>query len=197
MNDFQFIKELGSGSFGRVIQVRPHSNQNQVYAMKQIKMNQLNAREKDNALNEVRLLASIDSPNIISYKRAFFEEFGSTLCILMEFADGGDLAVYFSSPRVSSRRKRKKCISSVRTSSGRSPTTSLRDSKYSMTTTLYIAISNPLTSSSWLALLKSEISMFPKYLRVSMLPLKLELLTIQVPKFGITSNMMAEWTYGH
>ena len=72
MNDFEFIKELGSGSFGRVILVRPHSSQNQVYAMKQIKMNQLTAREKDNALNEVRLLASIDSPNIISYKRAFF-----------------------------------------------------------------------------------------------------------------------------
>lgn len=62
--------------------------------MKQIKMMQLNAREKDNALNEVRLLASIDSPNIISYKTAFFEEMGSTLCILMEFADGGDLAVF-------------------------------------------------------------------------------------------------------
>ena len=43
-------------------------------------------------MNEVRLLASIDSPNIISYKSAFFEEFGSTLCILMEYADGGDLA---------------------------------------------------------------------------------------------------------
>ena len=56
-------------------------------------MMQLNSREKDNALNEVRLLASIDSPNIISYKSAFFEEFGNTLCILMEYADGGDLAV--------------------------------------------------------------------------------------------------------
>lgn len=40
--------------------------------MKQIKLMQLNAKEKDNALNEVRLLASIASPNVISYKSAFF-----------------------------------------------------------------------------------------------------------------------------
>jgi serine/threonine protein kinase len=80
---------------------------------------QLNAREKDNALNEVRLLASIDSPNIISYKSAFFEEFGSTLCILMEYADGGDLAVNISSLRVSLKRRTKSTRSSARTLFGR------------------------------------------------------------------------------
>jgi NIMA (never in mitosis gene a)-related kinase len=30
-------------------------------------------------------------PNVIAYKEAFFEENSSTLCIVMEFADGGDL----------------------------------------------------------------------------------------------------------
>ena len=40
----------------------------------------------------MRLLASIDAPNVISYKTAFFQETGNTLCILMEYADGGDLA---------------------------------------------------------------------------------------------------------
>ena len=29
--------------------------------------------------------------NIIAYKEAFFDEISSTLCIIMEFADGGDL----------------------------------------------------------------------------------------------------------
>ena len=87
--------------------------------MKQIKLMQLNNKEKDNALNEVRLLASIDSPNIISYKKAFFEEFGSTLCILMEYADGGDLAVLYILVRASSSERRTKVISSQRTSFGR------------------------------------------------------------------------------
>ncbi len=30
-------------------------------------------------------------PNVIGYKEAFFDEESQTLCIVMEFADGGDL----------------------------------------------------------------------------------------------------------
>lgn len=112
--------------------------------MKQIKMTQLNAKEKDNALNEVRLLASIDSPNIISYKSAFFEEMGSTLCILMEFADGGDLAVLIISCRVLSKRKLKNIKKSVKTSSGKWPMIFSMDSKFYMPVISYIEISNQL-----------------------------------------------------
>lgn len=42
-------------------------------------------------MNEVRILASIDCQNIVSYKEAFLTENPSTLCIVMEYADGGDL----------------------------------------------------------------------------------------------------------
>jgi len=51
----------------------------------------LNEKEKGNALNEVRILASIEHENVIGYKEAFFDESSSTLCIVMEYADGGDL----------------------------------------------------------------------------------------------------------
>jgi NIMA (never in mitosis gene a)-related kinase 1/4/5 len=59
--------------------------------MKKVKMIKLSEREKLNALNEVRMLASIQHPNIIGYKEAFFEDATSCLCIIMENADGGDL----------------------------------------------------------------------------------------------------------
>lgn len=36
-------------------------------------------------------MASIEHPNIIAYKEAFFDESSQTLCIVMEYADGGDL----------------------------------------------------------------------------------------------------------
>jgi NIMA (never in mitosis gene a)-related kinase len=51
----------------------------------------LSEKEKENALNEVRILASITHPNVIAYKEAFFEEATQTLCIVMEYADGGDI----------------------------------------------------------------------------------------------------------
>jgi len=51
----------------------------------------LTEKERENALNEVRILASIDEPNVISYKEAFIDEGTSSLCLVMEFADNGDL----------------------------------------------------------------------------------------------------------
>jgi NIMA (never in mitosis gene a)-related kinase len=54
-------------------------------------MQKLSEKEKENALNEVRILASFSNPNIVEYKDAFFEESTYTLCIVMEYADGGDL----------------------------------------------------------------------------------------------------------
>jgi NIMA (never in mitosis gene a)-related kinase len=64
---------LGSGSFGRVLKVvKKDKTPQRDFAIKQIKMNELSSKEKDNALNEIRLLASIDSPYIIKYKSAFF-----------------------------------------------------------------------------------------------------------------------------
>ena len=50
-------------------------------------------REKDNALAEVRYLASVQHPNVISYKAAFIDEPSSCLCLVMEYANSGDLAL--------------------------------------------------------------------------------------------------------
>ncbi len=61
------------------------------YAMKKVKMVKLSERERQNALNEVRILASIKHTNIIGYKEAFFEDSTSSLCIIMDYADGGDM----------------------------------------------------------------------------------------------------------
>jgi len=47
-------------------------------------------KERQNALNEVRILASIQHPNVIAYKEAFLED-EKNLCIVMEYADDGDL----------------------------------------------------------------------------------------------------------
>jgi NIMA (never in mitosis gene a)-related kinase 1/4/5 len=90
MNDFEVIKELGKGAFGAVCKVRRKIDNN-IYAMKRVKISQLNAKERENALNEVRILASLTHQNIIGYKEAFFDDSSNSLCIVMEFADDGDL----------------------------------------------------------------------------------------------------------
>ena len=52
----------------------------------------LNDTEKKNALNEIRLIASVNHPHIVQYKESFIDEASQTLCLVMEYADGGDLA---------------------------------------------------------------------------------------------------------
>lgn len=59
--------------------------------MKKVKLLDLSEKEKLNALNEVRILASVKSSFVISYKEAFFDEKDHTLGIVMEYADKPDL----------------------------------------------------------------------------------------------------------
>ena len=63
----------------------------QTYALKKVSMAPLSTKERENALNEVRILASIKHPNVVAYKEAFIEEAEQSLCIVMEYADDGDV----------------------------------------------------------------------------------------------------------
>ena len=90
MNDFQILQKLGEGAYSTVYKVKRLVDNN-IYALKKVKLLNLSDKEKSNALNEVRILASIKSNFVISYKEAFFDEKDSTLGIVMEYADKGDL----------------------------------------------------------------------------------------------------------
>ena len=41
---------------------------------------------------EVRYLASVQHPNVISYKAAFIDEPSQNLCLVLEYANSGDLS---------------------------------------------------------------------------------------------------------
>jgi NIMA (never in mitosis gene a)-related kinase len=78
LSDFQIIKKLGDGAYSSVYKVRRQED-NDVYALKKVKMLNLSEKEKENALNEVRILASIEHQNVIQYKEAFMDEPSSSL----------------------------------------------------------------------------------------------------------------------
>ena len=90
MDAFQIISKLGEGAYSTVFKVK-RTIDGQIYALKKVKLLNLSDKEKENALNEVRILASVNSNFVVGYKEAFFDEKDNTLCIVMEFADGGDL----------------------------------------------------------------------------------------------------------
>ena len=90
LNDFEIGTILGKGAFGSVAIVTRKEDR-KTYAMKRINISKLNDKEKENALNEIRILASLSHPNIIGYKEAFFDEPSKTINIVMEYADDGDI----------------------------------------------------------------------------------------------------------
>jgi NIMA (never in mitosis gene a)-related kinase len=49
------------------------------YALKKVKLGSMSEKEKNNAINEVRLLASIKHPCVSSYKEAFIDESSQSL----------------------------------------------------------------------------------------------------------------------
>ena len=78
MNDFQIVSKLGEGAYSVVYKARRLVDGN-IYALKKVKLLNLSDKEKQNALNEVRILASLKSNYVVSYKEAFFEESESCL----------------------------------------------------------------------------------------------------------------------
>ena len=86
---FDFLEELGRGSQGTVWLARRKSDGRE-YVIKQVQVLGKNPRWKQEALNEVRVMASLRSPFIIAYEDCFVN--ADHLNIVMEYASRGPLA---------------------------------------------------------------------------------------------------------
>ena len=88
ITDFTLIKELGEGSFSRVLLVQHNITQAQ-YAIKAIdKRNQDNIEEKDYFKREAEIMYRINHPNIVKLF-GHFED--NTYCyFIMEYMSGGN-----------------------------------------------------------------------------------------------------------
>ena len=99
------LKAVGKGSFGSVYLVqRNGSNDNKRYVMKEVPLRGLPPKEVASAQNEVAALKRLQHPHCVGYEDSLVVN--DTLCIVMEFADGGDLSKF-----ISKRRKERKPLS--------------------------------------------------------------------------------------
>ena len=107
MKGFEILTKLGEGAYSIVYKVR-RKKDNKAYALKKVLFKGLNEKEKNNSINEVRILASIKSPFVVGYKEAFISEQDKSLCLIMEYADRSDLY-----QKITSMKKRKKLFEEV------------------------------------------------------------------------------------
>ncbi len=93
-SDFELMKVIGIGAFGKVIMVRVRKN-NQVYAMKCISKKLVHKKNSiDSMKTERDIMARIDHPFLVNLKCAFQTE--SKLFLVMEFLAGGELFFHLS-----------------------------------------------------------------------------------------------------
>ena len=87
--DFENLKLLGTGSFGRVLLVRFLSNNN-LYAMKVLNKNQIKLKhQEEHTKTERDLMVKINNPFVVNIKFAFQDN--SKLYIVSDFMQGGDM----------------------------------------------------------------------------------------------------------
>ena len=89
LDDFQPLKLLGTGTFGRVILVRKKDNK-KLYAMKMLSKSYVKTyHQEEHTKAERDLMVSLNSPFIINIKYAFQDE--TNLYIITDFMQGGDM----------------------------------------------------------------------------------------------------------
>ena len=90
ISNFEILSQLGKGSFGAVYKVLRKTD-NKIYAMKIVNIPNLSQKEINNSLNEIRILASIHNPHVVSYHEAFYSENTKSLHLIMDYLDDSDL----------------------------------------------------------------------------------------------------------
>jgi len=89
LGEFKNLTLIGKGSFGRVYRAVRLSD-NMEYALKELDMRPMQRKEREDCVNEVRILASsVNNPSIVRYFDAFMED--DSLWIVTELARGGDV----------------------------------------------------------------------------------------------------------
>ncbi len=92
MNKFESYKKvrvLGKGSFGKAFLVKAQSDDG-LYVIKQIDMEGMSREDEIESFKEAKIMRKLDHPNIVRFKEVYRTK-GHKLCIVMEYADGGDL----------------------------------------------------------------------------------------------------------
>lgn len=85
---YRRLRLLGQGSFGKAFLARDLAT-NDLCVMKQIRVDKMDAKARDTAVKEAVALRRIRHPNVVRFRQVFVRS--GWLCLVMDFADGGDL----------------------------------------------------------------------------------------------------------
>ncbi|KAJ3134379.1 G2-specific serine/threonine protein kinase [Irineochytrium annulatum] len=92
MEQYEPLEVIGNGSFGVIRKVKRKSD-GQLLVRKEIDYCKMTDKEKRQLVAEVNILRELRHPNIVRYYERFVDRENRKIHIVMEFCEGGDLAV--------------------------------------------------------------------------------------------------------
>ena len=95
---YAILSVLGRGGFGTAYLVRPQGEWTVLRVLKCVDMGMMDKQQQADALNECAVLAKLRRHHFIISLHEHFQELGR-LWIVMDYADGGDLAEQITAMR--------------------------------------------------------------------------------------------------
>ena len=103
VDDFNQLKTLGKGSFGKVVLVSLKKN-NKLYAMKILDKAKIKKRKQEaHTITERNLMVRVNNPFVVRIHSAFQDE--KNLYILTEFMQGGEMFFHIQKEKIFSEEK--------------------------------------------------------------------------------------------
>ncbi|NXU01112.1 NEK2 kinase, partial [Buphagus erythrorhynchus] len=90
-DDYEVLLTIGAGSYGKCRKVRRKAD-GKILVWKELDYGAMTESEKQMLVSEVNLLRELRHPNIVRYHDRIIDRSSTTLYIVMEYCDGGDLA---------------------------------------------------------------------------------------------------------
>ncbi|XP_045694552.1 serine/threonine-protein kinase Nek2 isoform X2 [Phyllostomus hastatus] len=91
VEDYEVLHTIGTGSYGRCQKIRRKSD-GKILVWKELDYGSMTEAEKQMLVSEVNLLRELKHPNIVRYYDRIIDRTNTTLYIVMEYCEGGDLA---------------------------------------------------------------------------------------------------------
>ncbi|XP_030577594.1 serine/threonine-protein kinase Nek2 isoform X1 [Archocentrus centrarchus] len=95
VEDYEVLHTIGSGSYGRCQKIRRKAD-GKLLVWKELDYGTMAESEKQMLVSEVNLLRELKHPNIVRYYDRIIDRTNTTLYIVMEYCEGGDLSSLIS-----------------------------------------------------------------------------------------------------
>jgi NIMA (never in mitosis gene a)-related kinase 2 len=95
---YEFVRDIGKGSFGKVALIKRRSDE-KILVWKELNYGRMSEKEKQMLVSEVNILRDLNHTHIVRYFDRVIDRNSTKIFIVMEYCEGGDISALIRSSR--------------------------------------------------------------------------------------------------